>query len=79
MRKVTKLKNWWRLKTFLGNFITRKSAEFQNKFQERLKAKSKHSRIKKSGPTRNHLTPSFAQFLRKILKFYKKFEEQSKN
>ncbi len=52
---------------------------FQNKFQERIKAKDKHFRITKSRPTRNHLNQYFEKFLRKIMNFKKKIEELSKN
>ncbi len=38
-----------------------------------------HFRIMKSKPTRNHLNQYFENFLRKIINFYKKFEEKSKN
>ncbi len=54
---------------------SRKSTEFQ----KRLKTKSKPFRIIKSRPTRNHLNQYFEKFFRKIINFYKKFEEQSKN
>ncbi len=39
---------------------------------------SKHFRITKSRPSRNHLDRYFEKLLRKIIN-YKKFEEQPKN
>ncbi len=79
-------KNWWRSKKFFRNFTntlnlgkSRKSAGFQNKFQERLKAKNKHFRIIiKSRHTWNYPNQYFEKFLRKIINFYKKFEERLK-